>query len=135
MLEKSGLCQYFATSKTNPVYDRYKSSRSILLLLKNKFLRTQIPDNGNILFSFMDRSNQNRVSIWQPLTIRNFLLLFIGKNISVFGDRLYLVALPWLTIELTNSGLSLGTVLMAGAIPRTIFILVGGAISDRTSPR
>ncbi len=80
-------------------------------------------------------SNKNQVSIWQPLTIRNFLLLFIGENISVFGDQLYLVALPWLTIELTNSGLSLGTVLMAAAIPRAIFLLVGGAISDRTSPR
>lgn len=66
-------------------------------------------------------SNQNRVSIWQPLTIRNFLLLFIGENVSLLGDQLYLVALPWLTIQLTNSGLSLGTVLMTSAIPLCYF--------------
>ncbi|NET03151.1 MAG: MFS transporter [Symploca sp. SIO2B6] len=80
-------------------------------------------------------SDQHRVPLWQPLTIRNFLLLFIGENVSLFGDQLYLVALLWLTIQLTNSGLSLGTVLMAAAIPRAILILVGGVISDRTSPR
>ncbi|MEA5549543.1 MFS transporter [Anabaena cylindrica UHCC 0172] len=74
-------------------------------------------------------------SLWQPLTIPNLLLLFIGENISLIGDQFYLVALPWLTIQLTNSGVSVGTVLMAAAIPRAILMLIGGVVSDRLSPR
>lgn len=74
-------------------------------------------------------------SFWQPLRIRDLSLLFIGENISLLGDQFYLVALPWLTIQLTNSGISLGTVLMAAAIPRAVLMLIGGVISDRFSPR
>ena len=80
-------------------------------------------------------SQIERVSFWQPFTIHNFLLLFIGENISLLGDQFYLVALPWLTIQLTNSGVSLGAVLMAAAIPRTAILLLGGIASDRVSPR
>lgn len=80
-------------------------------------------------------SKDNQVSFWQPLRVRSFLLLFIGENISLLGDQFFLVALPWLTIQLTNSGVSLGTVLMAAAIPRATLMLLGGVISDRISPR
>ena len=45
------------------------------------------------------------------------------------------MALAWLTLELTGSGLALGSVLMVAAIPRAVFMLVGGALSDRFSPR
>jgi MFS family permease len=45
------------------------------------------------------------------------------------------VALAWLTLQLTGSAVALGTVLMAAAIPRAVFMLVGGAMSDRVSPR
>lgn len=80
-------------------------------------------------------SSKDRVPLWQPLTVRNFLLLFVGENVSLLGDQFYLVALPWLTIQLTNSGVSLGTVLMAAAIPRAVLMLIGGVVSDRFSPR
>ncbi|MDJ0635033.1 MAG: MFS transporter [Xenococcaceae cyanobacterium MO_188.B29] len=84
----------------------------------------------------MARSNpNNQVPFWQPLTVRSFLLLFIGENISLLGNQFYLVALPWLTIQLTDSGVSLGTVLMAAAIPRAALLLLGGVVSDRSFPR
>ncbi len=84
----------------------------------------------------MARSNpNNQVPFWQPLTVRSFLLLFIGENISLLGNQFYLVALPWLTIQLTDSGVSLGTVLMAAAIPRAALLLLGGVVSDRSLPR
>ncbi|NEO98575.1 MAG: MFS transporter [Symploca sp. SIO2E9] len=79
-------------------------------------------------------SAQDKIPIWQPLKVRNFLLLYIGESISLLGDQFYLVALPWLTIQLTNSGVSLGTVLMAAAIPRAVLMLIGGVLSDRFSP-
>ncbi|MDJ0726780.1 MAG: MFS transporter [Prochloraceae cyanobacterium] len=78
---------------------------------------------------------QNQVPLWKPLTVRNFFLLFLGETISIVGDQFYLVGLPWLTLQLTNSGISLGTVLMAAAIPRAILMLIGGVFSDRFSPR
>lgn len=80
-------------------------------------------------------SSKDRVPLWQPLTVRNFLLLYIGESVSLLGDQFYLIALPWLTIQLTNSGVSLGTVLMAAAIPRAVLMLIGGVVSDRFSPR
>lgn len=36
---------------------------------------------------------------------------------------------------LTGSGLALGTIMMAAAIPRAVFMLLGGAFTDRFSPR
>jgi MFS family permease len=80
-------------------------------------------------------SSKNQVPLWQPLTVRNFLLLYVGESVSLLGDQFYLIALPWLTIQLTNSGVSLGTVLMAAAIPRAVLMLIGGVVSDRFSPR
>jgi predicted MFS family arabinose efflux permease len=71
----------------------------------------------------------------QPLRIRDFRLLFTGETVSVFGDQFHFVALAWLALQLTGSGLALGTVLMTAAIPRAVFMLVGGAFSDRSSPR
>lgn len=79
--------------------------------------------------------SQNKFPFWKPLTVRNFLLLYIGENVSLLGDQFYIIALPWLTIQLTNSGITLGTVLMAAAIPRAVLMLFGGVFSDRFSPR
>ncbi len=71
----------------------------------------------------------------RPLRVRDFRLLFSGETISVLGDHFHFVALAWLTLQLTGSGLALGSVLMVAAIPRAVFMLVGGALSDRFSPR
>src|SRR6266404_8086488 len=74
------------------------------------------------------------LSAWQPLTVRDFRFLFIGQAVSLLGDQCYLVALPWLVLQLTGSGLALGTILLAATIPRMVFLLVGGAASDWLSP-
>ena len=70
-----------------------------------------------------------------PLRVPNFRRFWIGATISLFGDQFYLVALPWLVLQITGSGLALGTILMVAAIPRAVFMLIGGATSDRISPR
>ncbi len=74
-------------------------------------------------------------ALLRPLRIRDFRLLFAGETISVLGDQFHFVALTWLALQLTGSGLVLGTVLMTAAIPRAAFMLLGGAFSDRFSPR
>ncbi|MFY9609810.1 MAG: MFS transporter [Blastocatellia bacterium] len=76
-----------------------------------------------------------RFPLWRPLNDRDFRLLFVGQSVSLFGDQFYLVALTWLTLQLTGSGFALGTVLMVGGGARAVFELVGGALSDRLSLR
>ncbi len=75
-----------------------------------------------------------RLSGWRTLAHRDFRLLFVGQAISLVGDQFYLVALPWLVLQLTGSMLAVGTVMMAATIPRMVFLLVGGAVSDWLSP-
>lgn len=66
---------------------------------------------------------------------RDFRLLWLGQSISILGDQFYLVALPWLVLSLTGSGLALGTILLTATLTKVAFQLVGGAISDMVSQR
>lgn len=66
---------------------------------------------------------------------RNFRLLWIGEGVSVLGDHFYMIALPWLVLQLIGDSLAMGTVLALSAIPRALLMLVGGALTDRFSPR
>jgi MFS family permease len=65
----------------------------------------------------------------------NFRLLWIGQGTSLLGDQFFMIALPWLVLKLTGSSLALGTVLAMIGVPRAVFMLVGGAATDRFSPR
>src|SRR5215813_5135064 len=44
-----------------------------------------------------------------PLRNRNFLTWWIGATLSLMGDQFYIVALPWIVLQLTGSGLAMGT--------------------------
>src|SRR6185295_14141728 len=70
-----------------------------------------------------------------PLSVRNFRLLWIGESISLLGDQFYMIALPWLVLQLTGSALALGSVMALAGIPRALFMLIGGVLVDRFSPR
>jgi MFS family permease len=70
-----------------------------------------------------------------PLRERNFRRWWIGSTVSLLGDQFYLVAMPWVVLQLTGSAVAMGTLLMAAAIPRAVLMLMGGAITDRVSPR
>ncbi len=69
------------------------------------------------------------------LSIRDFRLLFTGISTSLLGDQFALIAMPWLVLQLTGDPVALGTVLALEGIPRALFMLFGGAITDRLSPR
>ncbi|MBN1369756.1 MAG: MFS transporter [Dehalococcoidaceae bacterium] len=77
----------------------------------------------------------NRLPILSPLLKRDFRLLWFGEGISLLGSQFHFIALSWLTLQITGSGLALGTVLMVGTIPRALLMLFGGALSDSYSPR
>jgi MFS family permease len=70
-----------------------------------------------------------------PLRSANFRLLWAGETVSFIGDQFYLIALPWLVLQLTGNALAVGGVLALAAVPRALFMLVGGALTDRFSPR
>jgi hypothetical protein len=70
-----------------------------------------------------------------PLRNPSFRLFWAGNTISWTGDQFYLVALPWLILQLTGSSIVLGTITMVAAIPRAALMLLGGAVTDRISPR
>jgi MFS family permease len=66
---------------------------------------------------------------------KNFFWLMLSGFISMIGDQFTLIGLPWLTLKLTGDPMALGLVLAIVGIPRAAFILLGGAIVDRYSPK
>lgn len=66
---------------------------------------------------------------------RNFRWLMGGGTLSLLGDQFTLIALPWLVLMMTGDTLVLGTVLLLISVPRALFILIGGAMVDRYSPK
>jgi MFS family permease len=79
--------------------------------------------------------NGVRYEIEVRLWNRPFLRYLTGSSLSSLGDQFYFVALPWLILQLTGSAAIMGSIFMVAAIPRSLFMLVGGAISDHISPR
>jgi hypothetical protein len=73
--------------------------------------------------------------MWQALAVPNFRLLWASEAVSVVGDQFHYVALAWLVISLTGSGLALGVVLIAVAVPRAILIVPFGVMADRRPAR
>jgi MFS family permease len=74
-------------------------------------------------------------TVEHPLRNPDYRRWLIGGTISLLGDQFYLVALPWLVLQQTGSAVAMGAVMMAGAIPRALLMLMGGAVSDRMSAR
>ena len=69
------------------------------------------------------------------MALPNFRLLWIGQGTSLLGDQFYLIAMPWLVLQRTGDPLALAAVLALAGLPRAIFMLLGGAVTDRFSPR
>jgi MFS family permease len=62
---------------------------------------------------------------------RRFRLLFTGRAVSDFGDKLVPVALAFAVLELDSSASALGLVFAARMIPLVVLVLVGGVWADR----
>jgi hypothetical protein len=84
----------------------------------------------------MTQANDRKANPFgEMLRNRNFSLLWIGEGVSVLGDHFYMIALPWLVLQLSGDSMAMGTVLALSAVPRALLMLVGGALTDRFSPR
>ena len=82
-----------------------------------------------------DQNPENQNAMRNVFSIRDFRLLFAGVSTSLLGDQFTLIATPWLVLQLTGDPLALGIVLALEGIPRALFMLFGGALTDRFSPR
>jgi MFS family permease len=83
----------------------------------------------------MSQENVRKNPMLKIMSLRDFRLLFSGATTSLLGDQFAFIATPWLVLKLTGDPLALGIVLALEGIPRSIFMLLGGAITDRISPR
>ncbi|HHO56505.1 MAG TPA: MFS transporter [Trueperaceae bacterium] len=79
--------------------------------------------------------NSEKNSMLKVLSIRDFRLLFVATSASLLGDQFTLIATPWLVLQLTGDPMILGIVLALEGIPRALFMLFGGVVTDRYSPR
>jgi MFS family permease len=70
-----------------------------------------------------------------PLRERDFALLWTGMTVSFLGDGIYFVAVAWQAYTLSNAPTALALVGVAWTLPTVLFLLVGGAISDRLERR
>lgn len=66
-----------------------------------------------------------------PLRHTPFVWFWLGQSISLVGDRVYSVALPFLVLELGGSAAQIGQVLAAYSVPQLLFLLTGGVLVDR----
>jgi MFS family permease len=78
---------------------------------------------------------QTKPTLAKVLGNANFRLLWIGQGTSLLGDQFFMIAVPWLVLKLTNDPLALGGVLALAGVPRALFMLLGGAVTDRYTPR
>jgi DHA3 family tetracycline resistance protein-like MFS transporter len=70
-----------------------------------------------------------------PLRERDFALLFGGTLVSLLGDGIYLVALPFAVLAISDSPATLSLVGVAWSVGMLGFLLVGGVLSDRGDKR
>jgi len=80
----------------------------------------------------MNATAPKRTSVFKN---RDFGLLFFGSSISAVGDTFTLVALPWLVLKISHDPAAVGLVALITALPRALFMFVGGAVVDRMSAR
>jgi MFS family permease len=99
-------------------------------MLRRLFMATATVPNASVPAEVISAS-----TVEHPLRNPDYRLWLIGGTISLLGDQFYLVALPWLVLQQTGSAVAMGAIMMAGAIPRALLMLVGGAVSDRMSAR
>ncbi|HZV52618.1 MAG TPA: MFS transporter [Candidatus Dormibacteraeota bacterium] len=69
------------------------------------------------------------------LRSRSYRLLWSAQFAALLAGYFNYVAVAWLTLRITGSSLAVGAVLAAASVPQAALMLLGGAASDRSSPR
>jgi MFS family permease len=72
---------------------------------------------------------------FRSMSVRNYRLYFVGQIVSMSGTWMQSVAQAWLVLELTGSGIALGTVTALQFLPTLVLGSWGGLIADRMDKR
>lgn len=62
---------------------------------------------------------------------RSFLIFVFSSLVSLIGDQLTIIALPWLMLHMTHDPLAVSAMFGLLALPRALIMLVGGSLADR----
>lgn len=73
--------------------------------------------------------------VLSPLRHRPFALLWLGRTVSMLGDRVYATALPFVVLGLGGTAAQLSLTFVYFMAPQLVFLLLGGVVVDRFSRR
>jgi MFS family permease len=79
------------------------------------------------------RIPRRMASIFPALEHRNFQLYFFGQSISLIGFWLQVVAMGWVSFQLTDSPFYVGLVATASGLPFLLFAAFAGVFIDKTN--
>lgn len=77
----------------------------------------------------------SRIGIFRPLAHRDFRLLWTGLAVSLLGDGIYLVAIAWQVLRISDSPKALALVGLAWTLPTVLLLMVTGVLTDRLPRR
>ena len=77
------------------------------------------------------RARARTPTVLRPLRNRTFGLLWAGQTISLIGDFVYIVALPFQVLALGGTAVQIGAVVACSSVTQLLLLLVGGALVDR----
>ena len=83
--------------------------------------------------TLFDRMRESPLA--RPLEGRDYRLLVFGAIVSLLGDGFFFVALAWQVYDISNVPTALSFVGVAWTLPMIVFVLIGGAFSDRYDRR
>jgi MFS family permease len=72
---------------------------------------------------------------FRSLRLRNFRLFFLGQGVSMVGTWMQSVALIWLVLDRTDSGVALGVTTALQFAPVLVLSPVAGLVADRLEKR
>jgi MFS family permease len=77
--------------------------------------------------------------LWQAFSLLYrypaFGRLWAGRLVSLFGDALTLIALPWFVLQVTGSGTATAGILLTLQLPAILTSMAIGSLIDRFQPR
>ena len=63
-----------------------------------------------------------RLKFAPALKSRPYAMIWLGQTISNLGDGIFYIALAWQVLLMSHSGTAMGIVLIAGTVPRLVFV-------------
>jgi MFS family permease len=89
----------------------------------------------------MDSNSRRRLKahLWEVLSLLQrypaFGRMWAGRLVSLFGDALALIALPWFVLQVTGSGVATAGILLTLQLPAIVTSMVIGWLIDSFQPR